>query len=163
MNNRTLLQVTAICLILVLKSFSAIAQTDTSASLQQDTVAHLQTDTANTGTVYFMRKTGFIGSGTGFNVFIDSGFVCRLNEKRYSVHHVLVGSHTFSAQFAGKKSKEGAEKIVIDVEKGQTYYIQLIFQNGAFINNVYCQEVTKNSAKLILPELTEDKNYVAPK
>ena len=155
------LKATIICFLLFSKSIISIAQTDSSAAPRQDSISNTVIDTANTGTVYFMRKTGFVGSAAGFNVFIDSNFVCRLNEKRYSVHHVPVGSHTFSAQFAGKKSKEVAEKVEIDVEKGQTYYIQLIFQNGAFANNIYCQEVTKNSAKLILPSLKEDRNYVA--
>jgi hypothetical protein len=110
-----------------------------------------------TGRVYFMRSTGFNGSAVAFTVFIDDTIVCRLNNKRYSIHEVKPGTHIFSAQFAGKKSKEKAERIEISIEAGKIYYIQLIFQGGAFANNLYCQEVTENSAKKVLPELEEDK------
>jgi hypothetical protein len=121
-------------------------------------VVFAQNDSATTGKVYFMRKNGFVGSGAGYNVFIDSAFVCKLNEKRYSVHDVAAGNHSFSVQFGGRKSKSVAEKISVDIESGKTYYIELIFQSSMFFNNIYCQEVTVNSAKTILPSLKEDKN-----
>ncbi len=109
------------------------------------------------GKVYFMRSTGFQGSASAFTVFIDDTLVCKLNNKRYSIHEVAPGTHHFSSQFAGKKSKEKAERIEINVEAGKTYYIELIFQPGLFINNLYCQEVTESSAKRFLPDLKEDK------
>jgi hypothetical protein len=114
--------------------------------------------TTETATVYFMRSTGWNGSATAFTVFIDDAIVCRLNNKRYSIHSLSPGKHVFSSQFAGKKSKEKAERIEIDAEAGKTYYIQLIFQPGFVANNLYCQEVTENSAKKVLPGLEQDKN-----
>ena len=108
------------------------------------------------GKVYFMRSTGFTGSAQGFTVFIDDVVVCKLNNKRYSVHEVAPGLHHFSVQFAGKKSKEKAERIEINIEPDKSYYIQLIFQPGFVKNNLYCQEVTENSAKPILITLSED-------
>ncbi len=116
-----------------------------------------QDSTSTQGTIYFMRSTGFNGSAVAFTVFMDDVILCRINNKRFSMHNVAPGKHSFSSQFAGKKSKEKAEKIEIDVEAGKTYYIQLIFQGGAFVNNLYCQEVTENSAKKVLPTLQQDK------
>src|SRR4051794_5434466 len=107
----------AICFLIFLKS----------------SVIFAQNDSVTTGKVYLMRKTGFVGSGAGFNVFIDSVFVCKLNEKRYSIHDVATGNHSFSVQFGGRKSKTVAEKISIDIESGKIYYIELIFQNSMFI------------------------------
>lgn len=112
---------------------------------------------SETGKVYFMRSTGFQGSAQGFTVFIDDTIVCKLNNKRYSIHEIAPGKYLFSVQFAGKSSKEKAERIEINVEAGKTYYIQLIFQSGAFKNNLYCQEVTESSANKVLPGLQEDK------
>lgn len=112
--------------------------------------------TPGTATVYFMRSTGFNGSMSGFTAFIDDTLVCKLNNKRYSIHTIQAGPHKFTVQFAGKKSKDKAEPIVIDAEAGKTYYVQMIFQPGAFVNNLYCQEVTENSAKAMLPKLKED-------
>jgi len=119
-----------------------------------------QNDTVNSsmqmGKVYFLRSTGFSGSAQGFTVFIDDIEVCKLNNKKFSIHDVPAGNHRFSVQFAGKKSKEKAERIEINVEAGKTYYIQLIFQTGFVKNNLYCQEVTENSAKTMMDKLSED-------
>lgn len=106
--------------------------------------------------VYFIRSTGFQGSATAFTAFIDEQLVCKLNNKKYSVHQIEVGEHSFSVQFAGKQSKAKAEQIQINVEAGKTYYIQMIFQSGMVKNNLYCQEVTENSAKTILVNCVED-------
>ena len=106
--------------------------------------------------VIFMRSTGYVGSATSFNAFIDENMVCRLNNKRFSTHLVTPGEHHFSVQFAGKESKVKAERIVINTEAGKTYYIQLILQQGLVTANVFCQEVTQNSANLLLPKMKED-------
>ena len=113
--------------------------------------------TNQNGKVYFLRSTGFAGSAAGFTVFIDDTVVCKLNNKRYSIHSITPGNHKFSVQFAGKESKEKSERIEISIEAGKTYYIQLIFQSGFFKNNLYCQEVTESSAKKVIPGLQEDK------
>ena len=42
-----------------------------------------------TGKICFIRSTGFQGSATAFKTFIDEQFVCKLNNKRYSIHEVL--------------------------------------------------------------------------
>ena len=106
--------------------------------------------------VYFLRSTGFQGSAQGFTTFIDDKVVCKLNNKRYSIHEVTPGTHYFSVQFAGKNSKEKAERIEIELEAGKIYYIQLIFQTGLLKNNLYCQEVTKSSAITMMDKLKED-------
>jgi|SRR5687768_7536492 len=111
---------------------------------------------AQNAKVYFLRSTGFQGSAQGFTTFIDDKVVCKLNNKRFSIHEVAPGTHQFSVQFAGKNSKEKAERIEIELEAGKTYYIQLIFQTGLIKNNLYCQEVTKSSAKTMMDKLKED-------
>lgn len=123
---------------------------------QQTNAQDNTTPSTETATVYFLRSTGFNGSAAGFTAFIDDTLVCKLNNKRFSVHTIQPGTHKFTVQFAGKKSKDKAEPINITAEAGKTYYIQMIFQPGAFVNNLYCQEVTENSAKAILPKLKQD-------
>lgn len=122
-------------------------------SLAQETST---TTNAKTGKVYFIRSTGFQGSAAAFTAFIDKQLVCRLNNKKYSIHEVPAGEHVFTVQFGGKKAKDKAEPITINVEEGKTYYIQMVFQSGAFVNNLYCQEVTENSAKTVLVNCKED-------
>ena len=128
----------------------------TAISLKADSQLSLSDSTNQSGKVYFMRSTGYMGSAQGFTVFIDDSMVCKLNNKRFSIHNIPPGKHTFSVQFAGKISKEKSEKIEINIEMGRTYYIQLLFQSGFFANNIYCQEVTESSAKTIIGKLAED-------
>lgn len=116
----------------------------------------IETPAPDSAKIVFIRSTGFSGSATAFAAFIDDKLVCRLNNKRYSTHTIAAGAHQFSVQFAGKNSKEKAERISINTEGGKTYYIQLVFQPGFVVNNIYCQEVTENSAQMVLSKVKED-------
>ena len=109
-----------------------------------------------TGKIYFLRSTGFQGSAVAFKTFIDGEFVCKLNNKKYSIHEVPVGKHECSVQFGGKKSKEKAEKFEVLVEAGKVTYVKLVFETGAFINNIYCEEVTENTAIQNMKMMEED-------
>lgn len=82
-------------------------------------------DTTNiaTGKIYFLRSTGFQGSAVAFKTFIDGEFVCKLNNKKYSIHEVPSGKHECSVQFGGKVSKDKAEKFVIQVEPDKITYV----------------------------------------
>ncbi len=83
---------------------------------------------AEYGLVYFVRGKGNAGSATAFSALIDNVRVCKLNNRRYSVHKVEPGEHEFKAQFGGKKGKKKAEVAVIEIEPGQTYYLQMVMQ-----------------------------------
>ena len=109
-----------------------------------------------TGKIFFLRSTGFQGSAVAFKTFIDGEFVCKLNNKKYSIHEVPVGKHECSVQFGGKKSKEKAEKFEVQVEAGKITYVQLVFETGLLINNIYCEEVTKNTAIKKMKIMEED-------
>ncbi|MEA1787497.1 hypothetical protein U1E44_15450 [Arenibacter sp. GZD96] len=113
-------------------------------------------DSLANGKIIFIRSTGFMGSSAAFKTFIDEVFVCRLNNKRYSVIEVTSGVHSASVQFGGTKSKERAEKFEVTVQPGETKYIQIVFENGVLINNVYCEEVTENTALQKMKSLKED-------
>jgi len=106
--------------------------------------------------VYFLRTTGFTGSLIGFSIFVDEIFKCKINNKKYSILDVSPGLHKFSVQMSGTRPKMEAVKIEINIEEGKTYYVQMVFQVGLLANTLYCQEVTENSAKSILPILSFD-------
>ena len=55
-----------------------------------------------------------------------------------------------------KKSKEKAEKFEVQVEPGKITYVQLVFETGLFINNIYCEEVTENTATQKISNMEED-------
>lgn len=108
------------------------------------------------GKIYFLRSTGFAGSAQAFKTFIDEKFVCKLNNKKFSIHDVPAGKHSCSVQFGGKKSKESAEKFEVLVEPGKITYVQIVFETGMWTNNIYCEEVTENTAKQKMINMSED-------
>jgi hypothetical protein len=125
---------------LILVSIFLLTVTSSAVAQTSDTVT-------SKSKVYFLRNTGYIGSAAAFKTFIDDQFLCRLNNKRYTVHEVPSGKHTFSVQFGGTTLKEKAERFELTLEPGKIYYLRVVFKNGAFVNNVYCEEITENTAK----------------
>lgn len=109
-----------------------------------------------TGTIYLMRKTGMSGTVSAFNAFIDGELVCRLNNKKFSVHEVPAGEHIITVQFSGKSAKDKAEPITVMVKPGQPVFVQMVLEAGVVINNLYCLEITESSARPILRKLKED-------
>jgi hypothetical protein len=110
-----------------------------------------------TGTVYFMRSTGWNMTTGSFNTFIDGELACKLNNNRYSIHQLPEGTHQFSVQFMGKKSKEKIQRIDLNIQAGKTYYLQLIYEHGALLDKLYLEEVTESTAKRLMGRLEEDK------
>lgn len=115
-----------------------------------------EAENKETGKIYLLRSTGLELWDGSFKTFIDGKLVCKLHNKKYSIHEVLVGKHECSVQFSGTKSKEKAEKFEVNVEKGKTTYVQLVFETGFFINKIYCEEVTENTAKMKMEKMKED-------
>jgi hypothetical protein len=113
---------------------------------------------AQDGKVYFLRSDGFQAPAAPFTLFVDHKVVGRLPNKRFSIHNVNPGDHTFSSQFSGKKSKEKAEKLQEKIEAGKTYYIKLSFKHGWFQNKLSFKQVNEETANKLLPGLKEIKN-----
>jgi hypothetical protein len=108
--------------------------------------------------IYFIRDTGFNGSASAFKVFIDDNFVCKLNNKKYSIHEVSSEKHFVSVQFSGTKSKESAVKLEITTEAGKDYYVQIMLKTGLLVNDTYCIEVTESTAKSAMINLSLDND-----
>jgi hypothetical protein len=113
--------------------------------------------TTETGKIYFLRSTGFSSSGYGFKMFIDDKFVCKLNNKKYSVHEVAVGKHHCFVKGEKKKPVESAEKFEVQVEAGKITYVQLVYEVGFFKSyRLYCEEVAQDLAKMKMEKMEED-------
>lgn len=111
-----------------------------------------------TATVYFIRTIGSNSAWGALNIFVDSAFQCKLNDKRYFSRSFNPGLHLFSVQAQGKKYKERIQQIPLELEPGKTYYMQLAVMYGTFLNYLYLEEVTENTANLVLPKLKEDRS-----
>ena len=93
-----------------------------------------------------------MGSATPFSAIIDEVRVCKLNNRKYSVHQVSPGEHEFKAQFGGKKGKKKAEIAKINIEAGGTYYIQMVRQSSFVSADVIAMEITRNSALRLIED-----------
>jgi hypothetical protein len=91
------------------------------------------------------------------NVFIDSNFICKLDERRYFVMRVPPGKHVFAMQLRGKKIKNSSKDIVVNIESGKSYYIQLVYTSYPRLTEMSCKLLPEDLAKMILPDLRVDQ------
>ena len=103
-----------------------------------------------TAEVYVLRKTGYSGSAVGSNLIMDGELLCKARNKRYSIHQVPAGDHSFQARIFGKKKmkKKSMEPLDLTFEAGETYYLQLNLKTRAFDSQV----VFKKSLRAVLTE-----------
>lgn len=121
------------------------------------TPAFSQEASASQATVIFIRDM-FKSNLKNYKLLVDREFLCSIEEKRYSTHFLPPGKHAFSAQIGGKESKKNAEQLEIEMEAGKTYYVELAWEHNLLYPNIYCIEITENSAKKILGKLKRSKN-----
>lgn len=117
----------------------------------------VQAKAQETSKIYFLRSTGYNWGGA-FKAFIDEKMVCNVQNKRYSIHEVKPGEHKVAVQFAGKEYKGNDDPIVINVEAGKSYYVQMVIKQKFATRDLYCQEVTESTAKTLMKGLKEDGN-----
>ncbi len=107
------------------------------------------------GTVYVIRRAGYAGALEGYSIFMDGERICVLNNKKYSVHQVSVGKHSFNVRFNGKRDKGNKDLLVIDIEADRDHYITIEQHNG-FKSKVRLQELAASSGKRALEDVTRD-------
>lgn len=110
----------------------------------------------NYATVYFIRETGYMGKAGAFKVFVDNDYICKISDNRFITTTITPGAHAVSAQYYGKYRKSHTEKFEFTAEAGKTYYFTVTQVTGAFVNNIFCEEITENSAKNKMKDLRED-------
>lgn len=104
------------------------------------------------GKLYFIRHTGFEGSAVTFKAVIDKEVVCKLANKKYSIHELRAGEHSFSVQFSEKQS----EPMTLNIEAGKNYYVYMVLQPGVMKTALYCIEITEHSAQIFLAACEQD-------
>ena len=107
------------------------------------------------GTVYVVRRTGITGALNGYSIFMDGEFICKLNNKKYSVHQVPAGSHSFNVRFDGKNDRKDKEHLVVEIEAGREHFIT-IEQHAGLTNKVSLQELAISPGKRALEDVTRD-------
>ena len=106
--------------------------------------------------VYFLRKSGYAGSMTGYEVFIDEKSICKLNNNKFIIREINSGVHTFSVQFFGSRSKAKAEKLEIKMEPDKTYYVQVTQGGKVMAGDTWCIQLNEQEGRALLSKLKKD-------
>ena len=104
--------------------------------------------------VYIIRDTGSMGSMTNFEVFVDDQLICELKNNSYIKPEIATGTHKFSVQMTGHKSKSSVDHFELNIEAGKTYYLK-VETPGSVMGSTSFTEITENSANKIMPGLNE--------
>ena len=119
--------------------------------------AFAQTTAQDTfATIYFLRETGYLGKAGAFKVFVNNDYLCKISDNRYITTTIEPGPHAVSAQYYGTTLKDNVEKFEFVAEAGKTYYFSVTQVTGAFVNNIFCEEVTEATGKNKLKGLRYD-------
>ena len=112
-----------------------------------------------TAEVHLLRKTGYTGSLVGINLMMDGELLCKVKNKRHSVHQVNTGTHQFQARLLGKKmKKKSMQPLELTFEAGKVYYLELSLHQKLITTEVDVHQITESTAKRLIPDLKEEKN-----
>ncbi len=104
------------------------------------------------GQIYFMRNTGTKGALLNMKIYIDGSLICKLKNNAFSIHNMPAGEHTISVK-SGGLPEASLPAVKITVVKDKPNYIQLLNTPRLF-----AQEVSENSAKIVLKRLKKVEN-----
>jgi len=132
-------------LLIIACPFVLLAQNDTTQAA------------SSTAKIYFIRETGFAGSAINFRAKINDSIVCKMSNKRYSIHDIAPGTYTFyvTTWDMPNNKKNGME---LQVEAGKSYYLRMVLKQRFFENVIYYQEITENSAAPLLAKCKLEKD-----
>lgn len=100
------------------------------------------------GIVYFLRESSFGGGGISYFIFEDATKIGVLKSGSYFIHQAAPGKHTYWAE------TESRAAVTIQVEAGQTYYIEGGVGMGIWAGRPELTEITGKVAEKFLPDLT---------
>ena len=99
------------------------------------------------GLIYFYRESAFTGGGISYFIFEDDTKIGLLKSGTYFVHKPTPGKHTYLAE------TEARAAVTLDIQAGQTYYIEGGVGMGVWAGRPQLTEVTKPVADKLLPGL----------
>ena len=108
-----------------------------------------------TGQVYLIRYTGYAGSAVNYSFYLDDKLVCKLKNKKFSIHDVPAGEHTISVVSGGLSNGKKSTPLKITVVEGKTNFINVVSTEAGYAVKLTTQEITKASADPLLAKSTQ--------
>jgi len=102
----------------------------------------------NTGKIYFIRATDYVGTLINYGFYIDDQLVCKLKNNHYSIHDVPAGEHKVSIQNRGYGKRKKSQPLTINVKEGENNYLSV-----GSASSLYLQEITASSAEELLKKV----------
>jgi hypothetical protein len=155
---KTYIQKGLVLLLLFTTSIAAWPQSDSTAS-----------------TVYFIRAKNFQhmpGNGVlvnllqdsrAYNIFIDSQFICSLNQFSFISYKIMPGDHQLSVRLNSRKFSVKILQLPMKVEHGKIYYIEVAPGHTKFNSPLECSIMSEAIGSQLILELKEDKKCKAEK
>ena len=99
--------------------------------------------------VYFIRRTGLNSFAETFDVFIDRRRVCTLSNDRFSIYKLTEGAHEFDVKETNDRLTVTYSPTILNVEKGNLYYLELNFGEGA-LSKIQFASISEKKAKKLM-------------
>jgi hypothetical protein len=112
----------------------------------------------NSAKIILIREGMHEGSAAASSIFMNDELLCKLNNKKFSIHNVSPGRYSFHAQWGGSKRRgDKRGDIEIDIEDGKTYYLKFNMVSKAFNGYVGLIDVTEATFNKLKDELKLDE------
>lgn len=102
---------------------------------------------AETGLVYFLRESAFMGGGITYFIWEDQEKIGLLRSGSYFIHKAKSGQHTYWAE------TEAKTHLTLNVDAGKTYYVLGGVSMGVWAGRPSLEVVTEGVAQGMLPKL----------
>lgn len=111
---------------------------------------------ADFGTVYVYRGGQFFGSALNYAIFANGERICKLSNNKYIEYKAKPGKLSVTAHRGGMEVFKKETGLEMDVEAGKSYYIKGDLKSSIMRTRLELSEVTENTAKRDMKDMTID-------
>jgi len=107
-------------------------------------------------TIVFYRKGQFAGALQNYNVYVNGMKLCKISNGKFFKYQISPGEIYLTSKAGGVEVFKKKENFSMDVEAGETYYIECNLKRSLTRYRMEFTEVTANTAKKMMSKLEED-------
>lgn len=112
--------------------------------------------TEDKATLVFYRKGQFAGALQNYNVYVNGQKLCKISNGKYFSVQVNPGETFFTSKAGGVEVFKKKENFSLEVEAGETYYIECNLKRSFTRYRMEFTEVTVNTANKEMNNLEAD-------